>query len=112
MQESDKPAPVVKVDWKKLAQATERDLREQLAGLLQGSPMDLEAFLVSMAERVVMVAELGDAKLLAELETHPKLFAELQRIKAVNGEWQMVGTIVRGAASTIINTLAAAAVAA
>jgi len=85
------------------------ELRDALLGgaesLLEGAAQDVEAVISDVASGVVAALRVGDSSLSDELKAAMRVVAETNRVRAVNGQWELLDTVVQialGAAGAVV----------
>jgi len=86
--------PDLDFDWSELQKQLETALRDSVRDVLEGTEADLRLWGQKLATDMVDVLRSGDEALRRELVEQVKALAEIQRLRLVGVQWQMIEKIV------------------
>lgn len=97
------------LDEEKLKEDLLNILREAVENLIEGAQEDFENYLRDITAELVVAIRSGDKKMTDELKAQVKALGEINRLRAVNGQWQAVEqvfTVAMGVLGQIVGRMA------
>lgn len=97
------------INWDEVHDALEAEVKEALAGLIEGAEDDLKSYGRDIAVNMVIALQSGNAAMREELVAQAETLAEIHRIKAVNAQWALIGSIQKAVYGVAFRLLGVAA---